>query len=168
MSALPAIAISTLSRAAKDAAAFGATKVLSIVDPEDTAPPMPADVGHLVLRLHDVEDLVGGRCYAPSVEHIAQIIAFADTLTPEDRCLVHCHAGISRSPAAVLILVAALARSAAEAVVALCALEPGVVYDPNSLMLDLADRQLRLNPSLADAIAPLRAAIQVPAADQIW
>lgn len=167
MNALPAIAISTLSRAANDAATFGATKVLSIVDPEDTAPPMAAALGHLVLRFHDVEDLVGCRCSGPSGEHIAQIIAFAGTLTPEDRCLVHCHAGISRSPAAVLIILAVLTGSAAEAVIALRALEP-VVYHPNSLMLDLADLQLRLNPSLGDAIAPLRAAIRAPTADQIW
>lgn len=123
MRPLPLIVISTLARAASDAAAIGATHVLSIIDPNDEAPLMSAASHHVILRFHDV-DGGGGSWQAPSHEMISQIIAFARTLTADDRCLVHCHAGISRSPAAVLIVLATLTRSADEAVAALRAIEP--------------------------------------------
>ena len=41
--------------------------------------------------------------YAPNENHIRQIIAFIRSLAPTDKLLVHCFAGYSRSPAAVLI-----------------------------------------------------------------
>lgn len=41
--------------------------------------------------------------YAPTENHIRQIIAFVRSLAPTDKLLVHCFAGYSRSPAAVLI-----------------------------------------------------------------
>lgn len=41
--------------------------------------------------------------YAPREGHIRQIIAFIRSLAPTDKLLVHCFAGYSRSPAAVII-----------------------------------------------------------------
>jgi hypothetical protein len=41
--------------------------------------------------------------YAPTEEHVRQIIEFVRELTPIDKLLIHCFAGYSRSPAAVLI-----------------------------------------------------------------
>lgn len=41
--------------------------------------------------------------YAPTENHIQQIISFVRSLAPIERLLVHCFAGYSRSPAAVII-----------------------------------------------------------------
>ena len=41
--------------------------------------------------------------YAPNEEHVRKIIEFAHELAPVDKLLIHCFAGYSRSPAAVLI-----------------------------------------------------------------
>lgn len=41
--------------------------------------------------------------YAPKEGHIRQLIAFIRNLAPHERLLVHCFAGYSRSPAAVII-----------------------------------------------------------------
>lgn len=167
MRPLPVIVISTLARAASDADAIGATHVLSIIDPDDEAPLVSASSHHIILRFHDV-DCRGGSWQAPSHEMLSQIIAFARILTAKDRCLVHCHAGISRSPAAVLIMLAALTGSADEAVAELRAIEPSAAYDPNSLMIDLADHHLRLGGSLAAATDLIRLSSASLSADQIW
>jgi len=41
--------------------------------------------------------------YAPNEEHVRKIIEFVHELAPVDKLLIHCFAGYSRSPAAVLI-----------------------------------------------------------------
>jgi predicted protein tyrosine phosphatase len=41
--------------------------------------------------------------YAPTEGHVRQIIEFVRELAPVDKLLIHCFAGYSRSPAAVLI-----------------------------------------------------------------
>jgi len=41
--------------------------------------------------------------YAPNEEHVRKIIEFMRELAPVDKLLIHCFAGYSRSPAAVLI-----------------------------------------------------------------
>ncbi len=41
--------------------------------------------------------------FAPTEGHVRQIIAFIRSLAPTDKLLVHCFAGYSRSPAAVVI-----------------------------------------------------------------
>jgi predicted protein tyrosine phosphatase len=41
--------------------------------------------------------------YAPTEDHVRKIISFIRSLSPTDKLLVHCFAGYSRSPAAVLI-----------------------------------------------------------------
>lgn len=40
---------------------------------------------------------------APKAIHIEQIVTFINELSPTDKLLVHCYAGYSRSPAAVVI-----------------------------------------------------------------
>ena len=41
--------------------------------------------------------------YAPTEGHIRELLAFIHDLAPTDKLLVHCFAGYSRSPAAVII-----------------------------------------------------------------
>lgn len=41
--------------------------------------------------------------YAPTEGHVRQIVEFVRNLAPHERLLVHCFAGFSRSPAAVVI-----------------------------------------------------------------
>jgi len=41
--------------------------------------------------------------YAPNADHIHELLAFIRSLAPHERLLVHCYAGYSRSPAAVII-----------------------------------------------------------------
>ncbi len=90
----------------------GASHVLSILDP---AWPVPEAFGSfsehekLELRFHDVIEQVPGML-PPRQEHVARLLAFGRDLMAEPRddahLLVHCHAGISRSTAAMTLILA--------------------------------------------------------------
>jgi predicted protein tyrosine phosphatase len=92
--------------------ARGVTHVLSILDPEWPVPDAFGGFGEharLELRFNDIiEDEPG--LISPRREHVEQVLAFgrdllADTAGAPD-LLVHCHAGMSRSTASVLLLIA--------------------------------------------------------------
>ena len=153
---LPAIALSALHCAARDAASFQATHVLSVIDPDEKAPDVGLPEGrHLVLRFHDVTTGSGqGPAWVepPMGGHVAQIIEFARAAGPKARLLVHCHMGVSRSPAAILIIAAAITGSAEQAEACLKSLDPRATTEPNSRMIQMADRQLRLQGALVAAV----------------
>jgi predicted protein tyrosine phosphatase len=104
--------------------ATGVTHVLSILDPAWPVPEVFGAFGkheHLVLHFDDVIEEVPGMV-APRVEHVARVLAFGRGLPAERsaraRLLVHCHAGVSRSTAAMaLILAQALPALPATAIV---------------------------------------------------
>ena len=93
-------------------AGAGASHVLSILDP---AAPVPEAFGafgehaKLELRFDDVTEDAPGTV-APQPDDVARIMAFGRDLLAEPRpqahLLVHCHAGISRSTAAMALLIA--------------------------------------------------------------
>lgn len=125
--------------------------LLSIVDPDIAGVFRPAAIPvdrHLVLRFHDLiepDDTI----VAPQERDIADILQFGDRLREEGSqgALIHCHMGVSRSTAALAIL---LARSDPER---LARVFPQVVERrpqawPNSRMIDMADRLLGLKGRL--------------------
>jgi predicted protein tyrosine phosphatase len=94
------------------------THVLSIIDPD--WPELTGFNGYgthrrTTLRFHDVID-PGPGIILPTSDHVSQILAFGDEITAEanaqtgdnatQHLLVHCHAGISRSTAAMISLLA--------------------------------------------------------------
>ena len=90
----------------------GASHVLSILDPEYPVPEAFGQFGEhekLELRFHDIVDETEGQI-APSRAQVAQILAFGRDLMAEPpadaHLLVHCHAGISRSTAAMTLILA--------------------------------------------------------------
>lgn len=90
----------------------GVSHVLSILDPEWPVPEAFGTFGEhrrLELRFHDViEDT--GRNHGPEESHVAQLLGFGRDLlaepAPAAHLLVHCHAGISRSTAAMTLILA--------------------------------------------------------------
>lgn len=57
---------------------------------------------HTVIHVRDHEWYKNE--HSPSHDTIDRIIEFGDTIKPEDNVLVHCIGGVSRSPAAMLII----------------------------------------------------------------
>lgn len=139
-------------------AAAGVTHVLSILDP---GCPEPSGFGaygehqRLELRFHDVIEEAGAEI-APSPRDIARILAFGRDLLDEPadvgHLLVHCHAGISRSTAALTMLLAQAnpQRPATEAVAAVAAIR--FKAWPNLRMIEIADEMLERGGELTAAV----------------
>jgi predicted protein tyrosine phosphatase len=116
-----------------------ARRVVSILDPAAPEPlelrGLRADV--LTLRFDDVI-VPGGTFRPPAREDIERLLTFDRGHRPSDRLVIHCTAGISRSTAALVILLAQRRRQAeAEIFAELRTIRPRAW--PNSLMIALAD-----------------------------
>ncbi len=139
----------------------GATHVLSILDPDHPVPEAFGTFGEhvkLELRFHDDIDPLPGRI-APQPGDVARLLAFGRDLQrePGAHLLVHCHAGISRSTAAMtLILAQALPDEAAAAVLARVHAIREKAW-PNLLMIEMGDAALGRAGSLVAATHALHA-----------
>lgn len=143
----------------------GVTHVLSILDPEL---PEPAafrayDPHHrTTLRFHDVIE-PGPDLVLPEPAHVESILDFGrllveDSITPEKpHLLVHCHMGVSRSTAAMAILMTQSNPQESEERVFARLLELRPQAWPNSLMVEFADDQLGRRGRLITAVGGLYA-----------
>ena len=137
-----------------------ATHVLSILDPGYPEPTAFAayDPHHrLTLRFHDIIGPWPG-WEAPEPEHVEALIAFGAELDAAGdavrHLLVHCHAGISRSTAALATLLARHTAPGDEPAIFARIREIRPIAWPNSRMIGFADdllgRQGRLTHALRD------------------
>ena len=127
--------------------------LISIGGPAD---PYPAGYDRVAKRLRlvfsdidcEVDDDI-----APCREDVEKIVAFANVVRrSQGTTLVHCEAGISRSTAAALIVLATIARRGreADAVAELLRILPHAI--PNDLMVRLADEVLGCGGQLVAAV----------------
>ena len=133
--------------------------VISINDPE-TKPPETL-TGHsarsLILYFHDILMCRPGTESAyytcPTRDDVHSIVRFARGISHEQEVLIHCAAGISRSSAAALTVLASKLRpstkTALHAVTAV--LEAKASIFPNATMVGHADELLGYDGELADA-----------------
>lgn len=140
----------------RDHAAFGATHVLSILDPDYPEPEVFGQYGEharLERRFHDIIDPTPGMIL-PDKADVAAILAFGRLLQAEPppvTLLVHCHAGISRSTAAMaLILAQAMPdRSAVDILTLVHSIREKAW--PNLRLMELGDQILGRQGSLVEA-----------------
>jgi predicted protein tyrosine phosphatase len=136
----------------------GVTHLLSILDPDFPLPEAFGEYGEhrrLELRFHDVieEGIPGMR--PPEAADVAQVLAFGHDLEAEGNgrghLLVHCHAGVSRSTAAMALIIAqALPTAAAAAVLGeVVRIRPQAW--PNLRLLEMGDALLRRGGTLVEA-----------------
>jgi predicted protein tyrosine phosphatase len=123
----------------------GVTHVLSILDPDWPVPDAFGGFGEharLELRFNDIIEELPGQL-APRVEHVEQILAFGRDLTSDPAgapdLLVHCHAGVSRSTASVLLLMAQAAPALGGAELARTLLAVRGQAWPNLRMVEFGD-----------------------------
>jgi predicted protein tyrosine phosphatase len=136
----------------------GATHVVSILDPGWPEPESLRgfDVHRrLTLHFHDVIEALPG-CVAPERWDVDLLLAFGrDIAAPAGdagtHLLVHCHAGLSRSTAAAILILAQrdAGRSAEVAVAELARLRPRAW--PNLRMLELGDAALGRGGEIVEA-----------------
>lgn len=131
--------------------------ILSIAEPGYRNPtPVGIDSDrHHHLNFDDIVEAMPGYL-PPSEQHVARIIDLAAKLTETDRILVHCQAGISRSSAAALIILA-IRNPGQEPDLARRLRDEGPWFAPNRLMVEIADRLIGRGPVLGAALASMGA-----------
>jgi predicted protein tyrosine phosphatase len=136
----------------------GVSHVLSILDPVFPDPPAFAAFSahrRLALRFHDV---IGERhgMVAPCIDDVDRLLAFGREMTAEPELtpylLVHCHAGISRSTAAMYLLLAQARPElpATEVLAAVRGIRPAAW--PNMLLVEFGDELLGRQGELVEAL----------------
>jgi predicted protein tyrosine phosphatase len=133
-----------------------AVKLVSLLDPEwfpDT-PPTIEPRNHLRLGVCDLVGPMEGKVI-PCEEHIEALLEFGARWQPEERIVVHCHAGVSRSSAAIAILMTQK-NPGREFEIAKLLRQRAHHIRPNSLMIEIADRLLRCEGRLVEAVKAMR------------
>jgi predicted protein tyrosine phosphatase len=135
--------------------AVGVTHVLSILDPGFPDPDAFGAFGEherLDLRFHDITDERPGMRLAAR-EDVTALLQFGRDLMrePKAHLLVHCHMGISRSSAAMALILAQARpdRSALEAIAEVRRIRQRIW--PNLRVIELGDEQLGRGGELVDA-----------------
>jgi predicted protein tyrosine phosphatase len=150
-------------------AAHGVSHVLSICDPHLTERPSFAAFGahrRLELCFHDILDPCEGQV-APQQSHVDDILRFADELMaespPDAHVLVHCHMGISRSSAALAVLLARVRPDLPAPQILAEVLRIRQHAWPNLRLIELGDAALGRNRELIAAVSAVyRRQLQCP------
>lgn len=136
------------------------THVLSLLDPgwpEIDAFRSYGSHNRTVLHFHDIIEPVAGRVM-PTPDDMAAILGFGAELqaskedSAEGHLLVHCHAGVSRSSAAMLSLLTQANPEESEDALFARLREIRPQAWPNSLMVGFADEQLGRQGRLREAL----------------
>jgi predicted protein tyrosine phosphatase len=150
---IPAITIASYEEAESLLGEVTYLHVISINSPGWPPPVMLKEhTGQtLILSFDDVIEVRRQSCYkVPSKDDVRKIIDFGQGIGPGDPTLIHCAAGISRSSAAALsILASKVSRTpegALEAFISL--LQAKQAIRPNIRMVAFADSLLKFNGAL--------------------
>ncbi len=126
-------------------------------------PPQIETSDHLRILVDDVDRAEEGFT-APAREHVEALLDFLRVTAPGESILIHCFAGISRSPAAALIAMV-LTAPGREREAAQMLRDRGPFVQPNRLLVRLADTLLARDGALVaalEAMGPPRLAREAP------
>jgi predicted protein tyrosine phosphatase len=135
------------------------THVLSILDPEWPEPEAFQDFGphsRVTFRFHDAIEPDPG-VVLPQKAVVDAILAFGRGAGDMRHLLIHCHAGLSRSTAAMLMILAQADPRATEEAIVDRLLEIRPQAWPNSRMIGFADELLDRDGRLSAAVARIYA-----------
>lgn len=126
--------------------------LVSLMSPKDMGEtPLRIDPeNHLKLEMDDIEAPAPGYI-CPSENHILRLLEFGDQFDGGSEVVVHCLMGMSRSTAAVMILLAQQ-NPGREAEIAENVCREAPKAHPNSLLLQLGDRALGCDGALVSSI----------------
>ena len=135
----------------------GVSHILSILGPEYPIPEIFEefdDHHRLDLRFHDIISDSPDEI-PPEDDHIAQLLAFGELLEAEPEpthLLVHCQMGVSRSTAAMILLLAQARpqRSGVEIMAEVARIRP--IAWPNLRMITMGDARLERGGDLVSAV----------------
>ncbi|MCJ2011127.1 tyrosine phosphatase family protein [Methylobacterium sp. J-076] len=150
---MPTLHVCPLSRLPETVSASGASHVLTLITAGTPLerPGSVAPENHAVIGVSDIATPREGHILAGE-DHVAGILAFVRGWPRERPLVIHCYAGISRSPAAAYIAACALApeRDEDEVADALRIASPSAT--PNRRFVEIADRLLGRSGRMVAAI----------------
>lgn len=109
---------------------------------------------HLRIAVSDIEAPRDGQVL-PGDEHIDRLLAFVGDWDREAPLVIHCYAGVSRSPAAAFIAACALAPHRCEMELARELRRASPTATPNRRLVAIADERLGRGGRMSDAIAAI-------------
>jgi predicted protein tyrosine phosphatase len=132
-------------------------RVVSLLDPDWPSPYLgPSYAGrHLRLSFHDVH-VATWEEEVPSLEQVETLLEFVTASTRDAPLLIHCRAGVGRSPAAALVAACALAPTLLEAELAQALRSAAPFARPNEVLVRLGDAALERQGRLLHALEMTR------------
>jgi predicted protein tyrosine phosphatase len=109
---------------------------------------------HLRIAVSDIDAALDGHILAGG-EHIDRLLAFLEAWDQKEPLVIHCYAGVSRSPAAAFVAACALAPHRTEIDVAQELRRASPTATPNRRLVALADRKLGRDGRMSEAIAAI-------------
>ncbi len=153
---MPSIIVTPLSRLTDVIQTSGAQDVLTLMmpgkdTPDSTALGVPR---HGVVAFSDILEPREGYML-PDIEHVSALLDFVREWRQQTPLIIHCFAGVSRSPAAAYIAACALMPERHEALLAhaLRLLSPSAT--PNARLVAVADAMLGREGRMTNAIRAL-------------
>lgn len=118
-----------------------ADRIISLLDPDLSGVwPVRGDGSHLCLHFDDIDGQRVGQI-PPGRADVRRILEFGRALPDDGQCLIHCHAGVSRSTAAAIAVLVARGHAAETAFEEIRAMR-GDLFWPNQLITEMADQEL--------------------------
>jgi predicted protein tyrosine phosphatase len=161
------ILVSPLSKVMHLVADLAPERVVSLLDPDATFPEFGTTyVGHhLRLRFHDVHSPTDGEIGA-TAKHIDDLLAFLAQWRRSAPILIHCRAGMGRSPAAAFIAACLYNPSVDELEVASALRRIALTARPNESLIGLADAALGRCGRMTKAIVETGRGLSWPLVDE--
>jgi predicted protein tyrosine phosphatase len=147
------VIVSPLTNLAQTAVHHGARSMITLLarDQKFHRPGLIAADRHLVLGVNDiVHDST--MLVAPGADHVKAILDFARRWDRSSPLLVHCWMGVSRSPAAALLIALALEPDQDEDALARRLRAAAPFATPNARLIDIGDALLGRQGRLVDAV----------------
>jgi len=126
--------------------------LVSLMSPKDmgATPPDIEPANHLKLEMDDIEAPAPG-LICPCEDHVYRLLELGDQLDGGSEVVVHCLMGMSRSTAAIMILIAQQ-NPGREAEIAAIVFREAPKAHPNSLLLQLGDTALGCDGALVASV----------------
>ncbi len=145
-----------LTKVVETVRATGARSLVTILTagaasarPSEIEPPR-----HLRLSVSDIDVPTDGHVL-PGAEHVERLLAFLHDWDRSAPLVIHCYAGVSRSPAAAFIGACALSPNRSEMEIARDLRSASPHATPNRRFVALADRLLDRNGRMLEAVAAI-------------
>ncbi|MGA7384087.1 MAG: tyrosine phosphatase family protein [Methylocella sp.] len=150
---MPRIHVCPLSKLTETVRVSGAQSLVTLID-KGTPVGRPSGIAaeaHLVVVLSDIVAELEGHTL-PAKSHVEKLLAFVRRWDQTGPLLIHCWAGVSRSPAAAFIAACALRPHRDEAEIAQAVRANSPTATPNARLVVIADAMLGRNGRMIAAV----------------